>query len=120
MSHCGGCGGNCSGCSGCAGSLVLTKPEVEMLQKFAQIPFLPVARKMDDMVPVYLEETDCDYSVILTHLEKKGLIDMDYHMPLSGFCYDAYSAYPLKGSMALTTRGQQVLEMLELQGAEEA
>jgi glucose-inhibited division protein A len=50
--------------------------------------------------------------------EKKALIDIDYHLPLKGFEYSAYAAYPLHGSMALTQRGQQVLELLEVQGVE--
>jgi len=88
-----------------------------MLLQLAQIPFLPVARKAGDMTPVYLEERGADYSLILACLEKKGLVDLDYHAPLGGFDYSAYSAYPLHGSMALTQRGQQVVELLERQGA---
>jgi len=116
MNHCGSCGGNCGSCSGCAGSLSLTQPEIDMLLQLAQIPFLPVARRSDDMTPIYLEETGADYSLILACLEKKALIDLDYHAPLSGFDYSAYGSYPLHGSMALTQRGQQVVDLLELQG----
>lgn len=119
MNGCSGCSGNCGSCGGCAATLVLSRDEMDMLFKFAQIPFLPAARKASDMTPVYLEEADRDYSLILTLLEKKGLIDIDYHSPLSGFDYSAYKAYPLRGSMALTARGQSVLETLELQGAED-
>ena len=118
MANCGFCGGNCGSCGGCAGALSLTQPEIDMLLQLAQIPFLPVARRADDMTPVYLEETGVDYSLILACLEKKGLVDLDYHTPLSGFDYSAYKAYPLRGSMALTQRGQQVVELLELQGAQ--
>ena len=46
-------------------------------------------------------------------LEKKGLISLDYDQPLGG-C--DYGAYPLRGSFALTARGQRVLELLEIQG----
>ena len=90
-----------------------------MLQKLGQIPFLPVARKMGDMEPVYLEDQDHsreEYSLILQCLEKKGLISLDFAQKLRGFDDAAYSAYPIRGSMALTQRGQQVLEMMELQG----
>lgn len=117
MGHCHNCGGSCGQCGGCANTLVLTEAEIDMLLTFSQIPFLPVARKADDMTPVYLEEAGQDYSLTLACLEKKGLIDMDYHTPLSGFDYSAYKKYPLLGSMALTARGQSVLEVLELQGA---
>ena len=113
------CGGNCGSCGGCARELVLTPMEAEMLQTLAQIPFLPVARKADDMAPVYLEDTRFtreEYSLILACLEKKGLIDIDYRQSLSGFDYSAYTGLPCRGTIALTQRGQTVLEMLELQG----
>ena len=113
------CGGNCGSCGGCAKALVLTPMEAEMLQTLGQIPFLPVARKADDMTPVYLEDTRFaqeEYSLILACLEKKGLIDIDYRQSLSGFDYSAYKAFPCHGTMALTARGQTVLEMLETQG----
>lgn len=93
-----------------------------MLQTLGQIPFLPVARKADNMEPIYLEESKYsagEYSLILQCLEKKGLISLDYDKPLGGSCMDAYAAYPVKGSMALTQRGQLVVDMLELQGIQE-
>ena len=40
-------------------------------------------------------------------------------MPLRGFDYAAYREYPLHGSMALTGRGQDVLEQIEILGIEE-
>ena len=50
---------SCSGsCGGCAKELTLTEGEVEMLRKLAQIPFLPIARKIDDATPIYLEDQD--------------------------------------------------------------
>ncbi len=112
---CGGCSGNCASCNGCAGSLLLTQMEIDMLHTFAQLPFLPVARKADDMTPIYLDGAG-DSSLVLQCLEKKGLIDIDYHQSLSGFDYGDYSAYPVRGSMALTARGQEVLDTLEVQG----
>ena len=90
-----------------------------MLGQLAQIPFLPVARRMDDDVPVYLEDDEYtreEYSLIISCLEKRGLIDIDYGMPLRGFRDGAYGAYPVRGSFALTARGQQVVELLEIQG----
>lgn len=115
--QCASCGGNCASCGGCAGVLELTEQEVAFLRKLEQIPFLPVARKASDMVPIYLEDAERsteEYSLILQCLEKKGLIDIDYHAPLKGFDDSAYRAYPLRGSMALTQRGQTVLELLNL------
>ena len=117
-----GCNGNCGSCGGCAKELVITPWEIEMLQKLGQIPFLPVARKMGDLEPVYLEDQDHtreECSLILQTLEKKGLISLDFAVKIRGFDDSAYAAYPIRGSMALTQRGQQVLEMLEIQGLTE-
>lgn len=119
MSGCGNCGGNCAGCSGCGGCMELSEGEIGMLRTLGQIPFLPVARKMGDLTPVYLEEADYsreEYSLILQCLEKRGLISLDYDKPLKGFHGSAYDAYPIRGSFALTERGIRVLEVLELQG----
>lgn len=119
MSECGGCCGNCGGCGSSGGCMELTMGEIEMLGTLAQIPFLPVARKMGDDTPVYLEDADrtpAEYSLILQCLEKRGLISIDYDQPLKGFDGAAYAPYPICGSFALTQRGQQVVELLEKQG----
>ena len=114
MSH---CSGNCGSCSGCARELTLTQPELDFLNQLAQYAFLPVARTMGDLTPVYLEEGDPEQrSLLLQCLEKKGLISLDFDKPLRGFDMSAYAAYPIHGSMALTERGQKVLELLEYQG----
>ena len=117
--HCSGSCAGCSGCSGCGGTLELAEGEIAMLRTLGQIPFLPVARKMGDDVPVYLEDRDRtveEYSLILQCLEKRGLISIDYSQPLKGFDDSAYALYPIRGSFALTQRGQQVVELLEMQG----
>ncbi len=119
MSHT--CNGNCGSCGGCSGQLMLTQPELDFLKKLGQIPFLPVARKAGDMLPVYLEDGDGPaelYTRILVNLEAKGLISLDYDKPLLGVDMTAYAPYPIQGSIALTAWGQQVLETLELQGIE--
>lgn len=119
---CGGCGGNCGGCTGCSGSLELTSGEMGVLQTLGQYSFLPVARRREDMVPVYLEDSTLsreEYSLVLQCLEKRGLIDISYDAPLKGADMSAYVGYPVHGSMGLTQRGQQVLELLEMQGIEE-
>ena len=121
MCNCNGSCGSCGGCSGCGGAMELTAGEIAMLQELAQFSFLPVARKADDMTPIYLEDDAYsreEYSVIIQLLEQKHLIHLDY-TPLSGAKMGHYAGYPVHGSMALTERGQQVLELLELQGAEE-
>lgn len=119
---CGGCGGNCGGCTGCSASLELTSGEMGVLQTLGQYSFLPVARRREDMVPVYLEDSTLsreEYSLVLQCLEKRGLIDISYDAPLKGADMSAYVGYPVHGSMGLTQRGQQVLELLEMQGIEE-
>lgn len=119
---CGGCGGNCGSCTGCSASMELTAGEMGVLQTLGQYSFLPVARRREDMVPVYLEDSALsreEYSLVLQCLEKRGLIDISYDAPLKGADMRAYAAYPVHGSIGLTQRGQQVLELLEMQGIEE-
>ena len=112
-----GCSGKCDSCGGCARELVLSQKEMDFLNTLAQVAFLPVARSMGDLTPVYLEEGDREQmSLLLQILEKKGLISLDYDKPLKGFDDKAYAAYPIRGSMALTERGQKVVELLEYQG----
>lgn len=114
-----GCGHNCGSCNGCAKVLELTEGEIEMLRALGQYAFLPIARRADDMVPVYLEEQDRsveDYSLILRVLEQKNLVSLDYDHPLPHADLSAYASYPVKGSMALTSRGQKVVEMLDISG----
>lgn len=122
MSGCNGCCGNCGSCGNMGGCMELTAGEIEMLQTLAQIPFLPVARKMGEDVPVYLEDTEKtpeEYSLILQCLEKRGLISLDYDKPIKGAYGESYAAYPIRGSFALTERGQQAVELLEVQGIDE-
>ncbi|MBQ7415980.1 MAG: hypothetical protein IJW14_02960 [Oscillospiraceae bacterium] len=117
MSHCDNCSG---GCGSCARELTLTEVECRVLEKLAQIPFLPIARTIADPTPIYLEDADFsreEYSLILQLLEKKSLISLDFDRPLKN--HTPSPDYPIHGSMALTARGQAVLELLELQGASE-
>lgn len=123
MNGCGKCGGNCNSCSGCHSALELSTGEITMLHKLGQLPFLPVARKAEDPSPIYLEDSDCtaeEYSLTLQCLEKKGLISIDFDTPLKGFTDTAYAPYPILGSFALTSRGQQVLDLLDIQGIDES
>ena len=119
------CGGNCSGCSGCSGcggSLELSQKEMDFLLLLGQVAFLPVARKKEDVQPVYLEDGEArqeENALVLQLLEKKGLVSLDYDAPLKGAAMERYDAYPIQGSIALTQRGQRVLELLEYQGYSE-
>lgn len=122
MSDCKNCSGGCGGCSGCAKSLTLTEGELAILQLLGQVAFLPVARKASEETPVYLEDDRycaAEYSLILQCLEKKALIRMDYDQPLRGADMSRYAGYPVHGSIALTQRGQQVLELIDTLGADE-
>ena len=116
---CGGDCSHCSGCSGCGGSLELTRGEMDFLRLLGQVAFLPVARSIGQEQPVYLEDGPDrreKNALVLQLLEKKGLISLDYDHPLAGASWQAYEGYPLRGSIALTNRGQRVLELLEYQG----
>lgn len=124
MGNCTSCSGGCEKCASCGGcsgnELVLSPAEIRIMMLLGSIPFLPVARKASDMIPVCLEEglEKEEASWALQMLEKKQLIDICYD-PLPGADMHAYASYPVHGSMALTARGQQVLEILEVQGYHE-
>ena len=116
------CCGNCESCGKCAGSLVLNWQERAVLERLGQIPFLPIARKADSMDPIFFEENGKsvpELTPVLSSLAHKGLLTLDFDLPLKGFHSDAYDAFPIRGSTALTARGQRVLELLEIQGADE-
>ena len=112
------CGGHCGSCGGCARELVLTEAELQVLDRLAQIPFLPVGRKTDSPVPIDPDspEDGALSGLVLQCLEKKGLIRLDFDQPLAGAHDPVYEAYPVRGSMALTQRGQEVLEWMHIQG----
>ena len=123
--HSTGCGehhyGACCGgdCTGCHGTLQLTQGEISLLLYFAQVPFLPVAKRRGSDEPVYLEDGEKpaeEMARIITALQQKRLIRLDYDLPLSNFDYAAYEDCSAKGSMALTAMGQRVIEQLEIQG----
>lgn len=116
------CSGDCGSCGGCCKTILCTDGEISILQALGQFPFLPIARRADNMIPIYLEETRYtteEYSLILQALEQKMLISLDYDKPLAGADMGAYTGYPVHGSMALTARGQLVLDMLETQGVQD-
>lgn len=116
---CGSCGrqGACSGCNGCGGQLELSQQEMMVLEQLGLYAFLPVARRADAMMPHCREDgLPEDSTAALQLLERKALIRMDYDKPLSNFDYSAYTGLPVHGSIALTERGQRVLELLDVQG----
>lgn len=114
MAH---CSGDCANCGGCAKELLLTQGELDILNTLGQYAFMPVARKASDMTPVYLEEDAPEnVSLVLQVLEKKGLIDIDYSRPLGCFDMSDYADYPVHGTIALTAKGQLVVDILDKQG----
>lgn len=120
MGNCDSCGGSCGKCVGCEErGLTLTVEEIQFLRELGLYAFMPVARKADDMIPVFLEFGEKEtMSLVIQCLEKKLLIDIDY-TPLPGANMGAYKGYPVHGSIALTQRGQQVLELLDVLGITE-
>ena len=116
---CKNCSGSCGSCGGCAKVLELTQGEIDFLQELAVYAFLPVARKADDMTPFYPEGTGHtleEYSAILLHLERKGLICLDYGAPVGKYPAQLYCQWPVHGSAGLTQRGQEVVETLQITG----
>ena len=116
---CTNCTGKCGSCGGCGAALELTEGEIAMLEELAMYAFLPVARKADDMTPHYPEGQDYAqevYSAILLHLERKGLIDLNYGKPIGTYPAEFYAPWPVHGSIALTRRGQLVVEQLSVGG----
>lgn len=120
MPNCGGCsGGGCAGggCGACCSgdSIYLTQAECELLRTLGQLAFLPLTRRLDGETPVLLGGAEASGETILA-LARKGLVSLDYDMPLQNFDYSPYSGYPCRGSIALSARGQGVVELLEIQG----
>lgn len=114
--HCGRCCG--SMCESYSCTVPLSDGETEMLMELAQFSFLPVASD-DHGKPVYRESTarsEADYAVILLDMQKRGLIRIDYDIPLSNYEYRLYSDCSHFGSIALTRHGQGVAAQIEIQG----
>lgn len=115
MSGCEKCCGNCGGC----GDLVLSEIEIELLQTLAQLAFLPLGQNADGQ-PIYLEEQKHpleEYTNALLCLEKRRLVSLDYSATLKNQDYGRYGR--IHGSFALTEKGQNVVELLDIQGITE-
>ena len=114
------CGGSCGSCGGCS-ELILTEKELELLERFGEIPFYPIVRNLRTDTTEILdgELSGKEYSAALTALEFRGLVRIDNRMPLSGCDYSGYGIEYDHGSAALTAAGQRMVERLELFGVEE-
>ena len=122
MTDCTSCGGCAGGCGGCRSHvLLLTEPELRLLRQFAELAFLPAACTRTDETPVYLDgsENRAQTSAAILALQIKRLISVDFALPLKGFDYTGYEAWPIRGSMALTAAGQEALDSLDIQGCGE-
>ena len=106
--NCAGCpGGGCSGCAGKGGAITLHPAEIDILRELAVCPFLPVGLNSRTGEPFCLEFPD---------MEKRGFIRIDYDSPLAGGAYEGYEVCFRRGSLALTAKGQDVIERLAVQG----
>ena len=89
---------------------------------FAVLPFLPVASDWNLRTPYFFSDGETDaakYSEILSALQQKGLIEIDFRQPLLNYDYQAYRDYPIHGSMAITIDGQDILDQLDIQEIED-
>lgn len=114
--HASCCAGGCGGCR--SHVLLLNETELALLRELGALAFLPVCCTRTDETPVYLTDAGSRpaVSAALIAMQLKRLITIDFALPLQGFDYRAYDAYPIHGSMALTLEGQEALESLEIQG----
>ncbi len=103
-------------CEGC-GSVFLTEKECELLSMFAEYSFLAVGQSEKSGYPAVLTDGEYDGNALLL-LKLNGLVEIDYDIPLKGFDYGPYRGYSRFGSAALTAKGQDVLETMEINGAQ--
>ena len=97
---------NCGSCRGGCG-LLLTEAELALLRRLGETPFLPIAAAFDRKTPVYLEDPERpreQSAAAIQGLAAKGLLCLDYDIPLKNFDYAAY---------------REILEQIEIQGIEE-
>ena len=91
----------------------LSEDEKKAIDCFTIIPFIPVS-KDETGQPYYLSDGSWEIlenSVVLKSLEKKGMIKIDYDIPISNFDYEKYGV-ATKGSAALTALGQDYSDII--------
>lgn len=118
--QCAGCGGctQCGGCSGC-GSIALTQSQLDVLARFAVMPFYPAGYMLPDDAPVCLDFCTPEEMQALQSLIAQRLISSDPYETVAGADLSGYRSFQLHGSVALTRRGQQVIEQLDMQGLDD-
>lgn len=146
-----GCTGSCSSCSGCSAraNARLDLGEMVLMYELMQTPFLPVCRiiavrggeRKEALSPVYFNDPKTTLSEIeeigraLTGMAERGLITIDYDIPLQSCDYNEYKTSDIlqnfieimgekaegvekveldMGSMALTNFGRAVIENLSM------
>ena len=97
----------------------MTEAELDLLTRFGENPFQPLGRTSGSEEPVPVMDGVKIDPAVLMGLKLKGLITLDYDTPIRGFDYAAYADCDEHGSMALTLRGQEALDALEILGIEE-
>ncbi len=102
-------------CCGCGNTVYLTEKECRILSLFAEFSFLAVGLKKEGAFPMLLSEKD-DGGKELFMLKMKGLVDIDYDQPLVGFDYAPFSTFARLGSAALTEKGMDVLDAIDVVG----
>lgn len=108
-------GGGCGTC--CRGVLKLDKTEADLLRKLSQLAFLPLAFTPEKQ-PVFYDQSLAPpeaLSEAIAALLQKGLITADDRLLLN-YAYEEYAGFAHRGSMALTTAGQDLAELLDING----
>ena len=103
-------------CRGC-GDIYLSKPALELLTLLGSFAFLPVGER--DGKAVHISDSGEEHINSLKALILNGLVSLDWTRPLEGCDYSAYSGFDRLGSIALTARGQDALDTLDVLGVEE-
>ena len=71
---------------------LLTEAELALLRRLGETPFLPIAAAFDRKTPVYLEDPERpreQSAAAIQGLAAKGLLCLDYDIPLKNFDYAA-------------------------------
>ncbi len=124
LSHCEDCSlGGCAsgGCSGCHfGEITLFREELMILLDLGQLAFLPILTRSENQGPVYAPaypysqgETP-SFSDLIRSLNQKGLLTIDPDIPLENADYGSFASDGAlrRGSLALTAKGQEVLDWI--------
>lgn len=102
------------GCGGCGLPQQLGEAERRLLESFALRPFQPLLRR-EDGGRLHLPEGGSGDDEALLLLLRRGLLRADGELRLDNYPYRAPAGW-LCGSAALTARGQEALDDMEVLG----